>query len=236
MDEITVSNGRRLVRSRSLVEESVLNDLVANEALRRGIVNQRALARWLIRTNKWDVTEDAVLSALRRSLPDAASRRSGTARDLLLKSHVNMRSEICILTMAKSPDSQSRLPAVLRAIDYTKGDTLRIIQGDRALQVIIDEANLSLVEQIVGKDRIEDRLMGLTEISVISPPESLGTPGILAIICNSLALRGINVLKIMSGVNEHFMFLPAQDAVAGFETLAAITSRRGNMPQTNGSH
>lgn len=51
------------------VDVALGQDPVAREALQRGIVNLRALSRWLIRTRGWNASEEAVLSALRRRKP-----------------------------------------------------------------------------------------------------------------------------------------------------------------------
>lgn len=48
------------------VRQAVASDPAALDAIERGILNVRAYGRWLMETRAWDVTEEAVVSALRR--------------------------------------------------------------------------------------------------------------------------------------------------------------------------
>ncbi|HLE46754.1 MAG TPA: hypothetical protein VI818_00540, partial [Candidatus Thermoplasmatota archaeon] len=48
------------------VQQVFERDGVVNEAVARGIVNYRALARWIMEVTGVEASEDAVLSAIRR--------------------------------------------------------------------------------------------------------------------------------------------------------------------------
>lgn len=201
-------------------------DGVVREALSRGIVNQRALARWLIETKGWDATEEAVISAVRRHLEREDADRSvfDAARALFDAAHVNMRSRVGLVVAAKTQEVQERLPELFQAVDYSRGEVLRILQTDRCIKVIVDEANLASVGDLLGEDAVQEVHDGLAEINVVLPEETVTTPGVLALICTTLALHRINILEVATGLPEHLLFVAQEDARRAYETLEDLVA------------
>lgn len=197
-------------------------DPVVSEALARGVVNLRALSRWLIETQGWKASESAVLSALRRHSGSVV--RSGSldeARALLRKARVTTKTGICVLTVPRTREMQRRLAGLFEVIDYSKGETLRIVQGEPAVMVIIDEENLARVEHALGPGPhgVE---RGLTELTVFLPEESHWVRGVEAVLSTTLAIRGINLLHAGTAIRANVYLVADVDALRAHEALTAL--------------
>lgn len=206
-----------------LLARKIEQDSALAEVLARGVVNLRALARWLIRTNHWAATEDAVLSALRRYV--ASSRKESSveqARALLSRAHLNTRSRVCLVTLPKSKGVQQAVGSLITSLDYSKGEILRLIQTERGIKVLIDETNLPKLQRAVGAS-VQSVEHNLTELNVVVSEETMQTPGVLALIFGAIASRGINVVESVSGLPEHLVFVAEKDAMDAYDALAALT-------------
>lgn len=197
-------------------------DGVVREALRRGIVNQRALARWLLERNGWEATEEAVLSALRRALAEVETSPLERAEAIFARAHLNMRSHVGIIKLSKTSEVQRLLPKLFDVVDYTKGEALRIIQSERSVKILLDEVNMPHVLRLLRNEHVEETTRRVTEINVVLPMESKTTPGIGALMMNALALQGINILEFVTGIPEVLLFVAEDDALAAYEALANL--------------
>lgn len=206
-----------------IVKERVEEDPVVREALDRGIVNYRALARWLIQSNEWEASEESVMTALRRCNPKEMDDAFASARRALSSTALNTRSRMCSLQLRTDPRLYKHIPSLFKAIDYSRGDTLRIISSDRGLKIIVDQRNLEKVTAFLDEDSIEHIRGDLTELSMLVPPESWETPGVLALLCNRLALKGINMAGIVDGINQLIVLIDEKDSFEAYHCLAELS-------------
>lgn len=211
------------------VADAIGEDVVLGEALARGVVNHRALARWLKERYALEASEEAIVSAVRRYQVDRS--RGGLfdpARQLLRRSHVNVRSSLVSAVLPNTADVQSLLPDLFRAVRTDLGQTLRVISSEKGFKVVLDEANLPLLTDIFGTGSVEQTKRPLTELSVVFPSSALSTPGILAVTSQALALQGVNIAEIVEGILQIHILVAEDDAAAAYRVLLALT--RGPPP------
>lgn len=207
------------------VKQALGEDGVIREALRRDVINQRALARWLIDEHGWDATEEAVLSAIRRYANDVEVEVYEEAKRVLSQAHVNMRSQVGIVKMVKTQDVQEQLPQMFDLVDYTKGEALRIIQSERSVKVFVDQENVpSVLEQLDGH-QVMETMRDVTEINLVLPRESKQTPGIAGMVLNTFGLHGINLLELVTGIPEVLLFVDDAEALDAYEALDNLIER-----------
>lgn len=207
------------------VKASLGQDGVIREALRREVINQRALARWLIDEHGWDTTEEAVLSAIRRYADALEGEVYDQAKTVLGQAHLNMRSQVGIVKMSKTQDVQEALPHLFELVDYTKGEALRVIQSERSIKVFVDEANIPAVLELLGERHVRETRRNVTEINLVLPMESKTTPGIAGLVLNTFGLHGINLLEIVTGIPEVLLFVHEEDALDAYEALDNLIGR-----------
>lgn len=211
------------------VAQLVRRDGVVTEALARGIVNQRALARWIRRQIETEASEEAVLSSLRRLGREAAKDPFADARQILGRAHLNVRSRICQFILPRSKELQERLSSVLQEIDFEKAQILYYTQGETVLKILVDESNRESVSKAMGPSK-ETVVDNLAAISVVQPQEGLNVPGILSLMTQTLALLGVNVIDAMYGFPEYIFFVNQEQTIKAYEALDTLlrTCRLGS--------
>lgn len=202
------------------------HDVIVQEALARGIVNRRALARWLI-DNGVPGSEEAVLSAIRRHAETGNGTRLKPAYELLSGAHLNIRSGMCVILLDKRPTVQKELPRLFEAVDYSKGEALRVIHGKRSIKVILDEMNQEPVVDMVPDHHVQEVLEGLAEVHLVADNGPLDVPGVFGLISTTLGLAGINIVEIVCGSPEVVIVVQGQKALQAYEKLDALVDRAG---------
>lgn len=208
-----------------LIKAHLDQDLVFQEALRRGVVNHRALARQIIAENNLQTSEESILGAIRKYGSQLQVKPLENAKQVLGSAHLNMRSKVAIIRMNKTQDAQETLPCLFDLIDYSKGEILRIIHSDRAIKVIVDQVNLSDVQQRLPSRAIQEVWQNTTEIAVVLPAEADSTPGISAYIFTTLGIKGINVIDTFSGLPEVLLFVSEKDTLEAYESLERVIAQ-----------
>lgn len=207
------------------VKRILAEDGVIREALRRDVVNQRGLARWLIDEHGWDVSEEAVLSAIRRYADELEEGVHRDAKEVISQAHLNMRSQLAIVKMTKTQAVQEALPGMFELVDYTKGEALRIVQSQRSVKVIVDETNIGPVQDRIEEAHVQEVLRHLTEINLVMPMSSKSTPGIGSLVMSSLGLHQVNVLELVTGIPEVLFFVEEEQALDAYQAIESLIDR-----------
>jgi|GEM_PF-721926 len=189
--------------------------------MRSGLINVRALASYLIREEKIKTTIDAAVSAIRRYNFDAYDATYKKAHTIIREpTTISTRSPLAIVSVVKDSEVQHILPRLYSGIQLDQGDILRIMQGNRSVNIVIDGHNLVFVRRLFPKKDILAIDENLGEICVHNiVPTGRVTPGILAISANELAINNINVLEIMSGSSEILWFVEERDIQRAYDVL-----------------
>ena len=214
------------------VQEVFDRDGVVNEAVSRGIVNYRALARWILHVGEFQATEDAVLSAIRRVRRRDAPLPFDAAHGVIAASHLNVRSGVCQVKAPRAKQVQEKLSAIFREIDFEKGEILYYTQGEGGIKILVDESNLKLVQSHLGQYLLRATKQ-LSAVSLVQPEAGLDTPGILALLSNTLTLQGINIVDAVFGLPEYIFFVRQEDTLRAYqalETLISVSKQRQSRP------
>ncbi|MFA5860662.1 MAG: hypothetical protein WDA16_03110 [Candidatus Thermoplasmatota archaeon] len=216
-----------------IVEDCIRADTVTREALARGVVNYRALAQWLLRTHRLAATEASVIAALRRFKHGVGDDHLAGAREVLRDSYVNSRARRSSFTVPNTTPIQERLPRLLKSIDYSKGETIRILSFDGGFKIVLDESNFQDALQILGEKNVEDTKHGLVELNVVMPPDCTDTPGIYALIANALAARRINIEEGWVSIRQEVVFVKEEDLLEAHDALSSLTSQGDAVREEN---
>ena len=177
-----------------VVKEMIERDGSIKIGLARGLINARALARYIQEATHNEYTFEALLSAVRRyPITESAASRLELARFLRM---VSMKDKISIITLRNRPEIQPTLARFAGEIDHSGGETLRVVSTPKAVNVEIDSKNEKrLTSKMMNRDII-GRRDKLSEITVeFSDPE---TSGLLAALSTELAMNGVNIQEVYS--------------------------------------
>ena len=188
--------------------------------LDRNLINARALAKYIINTNKMDTTLDAVISAIRRYETGGLDDQFTIARHIIDRTvTISTRSGLVEVSLIKNDDIQRSLPALFDIIDHNRGEILRIIQATETIKLIIDEKNLEDISSIFSKNGILKTEKYVAEINMHMHPKMVKTRGILAVISNEMTINGINIIEILSCIPELLIFVKEEDVLKAYQVL-----------------
>jgi len=192
--------------------------------LSRGLINARALAKYILKTQKMNATLDAIISAIRRYEIDQQGDIFITARKLISQTvNLSTRSGLAEISLIKDYDIQRSLPELFEIIDYARGEVLRVIQATESIKLLIDEKNLENITELFPKDKILKIDRNLAEINMHMHPRMITTHGILAVMANELAINGINIMEVMSCLPEMLLFVKEEDVLNAYQVLYQLS-------------
>jgi aspartokinase len=185
-----------------------------------GLINIRALADYIITEEKVDGTIDAVISALRRYEPDGHEEIYANAQKIIGKIiSISTRSKIISISLVKDSKIQQLLPQLFSIIHYNRGDVLRIAQADESIKILIDGRNLEKIQKLIPKELIKGVEKNLAEINVHQHPDTIYTPGVIAIISNDLAMNNINIIETVSCFPEWIWIVEEKDLLTTYKVI-----------------
>ena len=185
----------------------------------RGVINVRALARYCSKQGIGG-TEDALISAIRRyPAGSQAKEQYSEALKIAGQSVISTKSHIVNVSLRKGGEIQEILPRLFTCVSYDRGETLRLVQGEETIKVIIDEKNLDKVLGLIPKRLVISVLRGLAEINMHLHPLAVKTPGIMLVLTGELARNGVNIYEVMSCVPEMLIFVEEKDLLEAYRVL-----------------
>jgi aspartokinase len=192
----------------------------------RGLINQTALARYIIKEKKLNATMDAVSSAIRRYQVDRYEDIFKKANEIIKKASLSTKTKLANVAIIKDTETQKLLPQLFNIVNYNRGEVLRIIQADESIKILVDEKNLDKVKKLFSKDKIIKIDENLSEINLHLPPEGVITPGIIAVSTSELAMNKINVVETISCVPELLWFVKEKDALKAYTIIYQLLEKQ----------
>ena len=169
----------------------------------RGLVNVRALARYIIKEQKMNVSIDAVISAIRRYNLARSEKTFENAKKMIGQViSISTKNRLASIDVTKDSEIQRLLPKLFSIINYNQGDVLRIIHADESINIFIDEKNLEQIKKLLPQGKIIRIYTDLAGINIRIKLDAQNTPGLVALIANELTINNINVMDFMSCVSE----------------------------------
>jgi len=206
-----------------IVKEIIERDGAIRIGLARGLVNSRALARYIQVMTHNQYSFEALVSAIRRYPIKASGSKYQEAGRLIAK--LTLKNKIVVVTVKSAPDVPLILAKFSEGIDYGRGETFRVSSGAESISVIIDSKNLDKLTAVISKREIVRVLGELSEIIVVLSDVAMKTVGVAATITTELAINGVNILYIMSYGPPHTMvFIVEEDeALTGYRGLQKLS-------------
>ena len=200
---------------------------------RAGLVNRRALARFLVAERIAGPTEfDAALATVRRhDFGAAATPEPDVFRDL----RIAVRDKLVILDFEKERELLRRLERLIAAIEYDRGDTLKIVVGTESLKLFLDRRREAAVRPLFERFRLLHRYDRISEISVMFPESAIRTRGVLASVAEELALHDVVVTELLTASPELLLYLADTQVPRAYEVLRGLRDAADEAPARSGS-
>ncbi len=190
------------------------------ECLARRVANYSAMARhirpWVETLVGSEVSEHAVKMALVRYEPGeerATPRRR--ILEVIAKSSVELRSGISVVTAYSKA-----LPRILEAARRLAGESrlFLLLSALTTFTVILDEEHAEGLLRELG-DYVISVYRRQAAVILVSPPEIISTPGVIAYITGLLAREGINLTQIESIHTDTILVVREDQAMKTLDVL-----------------
>ncbi|HOI45042.1 MAG TPA: aspartate kinase [Candidatus Aminicenantes bacterium] len=208
------------------VERIVRKSPFLEEGLTMKIFNLSALAR-LIRPDvekhvMKDVQDGAIIVALsrlsRRIQKRIRQTKSAfrTAPDLIVRSNLFemtfAASETLPLNQKRLLDRTARYPNAFVTLTHGINETTLIAGRDLEAAISANFKDEKLIKKIVG----------LSSVTLMLPKNTAQTPGVYSHVLKALAMEGINVIEVVSTLNEFTIILEDKDIDSSFSIIKRL--------------
>ncbi|MDP7115493.1 MAG: hypothetical protein QF915_00410 [Candidatus Woesearchaeota archaeon] len=187
------------------------------KAYQDGLINRRALARYLIKQGVAKNNQfDALVAMLRRY---KFGKIEPASKDIFKAVTVNMKDNILILDFEKEKSLLQKLQKLFASANYDRGDTLKVVVGSSTIKVFIDEKNEKLVNDLIKEYKLHNKLKDISEMSLFFDVNTQSTKGIMSTISRMFLVHDINIVEILTSSPELIIYLDEKDVVRAYELL-----------------
>ncbi|MBI4163838.1 MAG: hypothetical protein HY512_03170 [Candidatus Aenigmarchaeota archaeon] len=195
------------------VSDIVSSDLSLQKDIHRGLINHRALARYLIDKYDFDASLDAVISALRRielePLKEFDKKITGFFKD----ASISTRNNLVCFTLKK--EALFLLPKII-------SKNIRIVTGTDEINLIVEKTKSETLHDIFSQYIIKTE-KDLGEVSIRLAEEAAKTRGVMSRIANEISLNKINIEQLLISVPEFLIYVKDKDVIKTHEVLLGLS-------------
>lgn len=201
--------------------EIVRESPLLEDYLLRGLVNLSALAREIqpeveLRTQK-SVQIGAIVAALKRLVPTLKFREKNTVLDNL--GDISVRSDLVEYSFINSPELAACHQRLIERLEAYPQVFFNLTQGVFETNVIVSQKVSADVEEIYAKAKQRVRLDQLSAITLLLPPDNVGSPGTYYQVLKVLFWHGINLIEAVSTYQELTILFENKDIDRAFSVL-----------------
>lgn len=191
---------------RRQVERIMETDPVIKKGLQRGIINVRALARFLLETEGIDTTPDAILGIIRR-YPVSDGKSSGLDQ-ALGECGLSLRNKIADVEVEYHQETMNRILQFASTLRSSKPENVKlsmelvVVGGLWFIRLVSDQRAIEELVKILQPEEIKRYSTDLAEISFRLPPGCHDTRGMTAKLTTEMLLNDIG-LEGVAVFNQH---------------------------------
>jgi|SRR3989338_6937016 len=212
-----------------IVKKVVSEQPFVEEALGRGIISVANLAEYILPKIEKELGKKAnhaaVVMALRRYSDEIGEHRKGMKK-FDFTGELLMRTNICDLSVVKSPKLLIKLKTIYSLVDFEKGDTLNVILGNNEVSIVINEKYKDDLIKFLSGKRILNKESNLVALTIIFTSDDFThTPGVIFNAVRKLAWDNINIYEIVSTMTELTFILSKKDSMKAYNVLQEMVSK-----------
>jgi aspartokinase len=167
------------------------------------------------------VKTSAIVMALRRYGEELKNRDIGT-RANNVEYGIVMKTNIFDLNLVRRDSFIAKLGALYDQISTDKGDFLNITLGSHEVSLSVSEKYRSLVSELAKEEEVLTSMNDLVALSLVFTGDFLQTPGIVYEAVRRLAWEKINVIELVSTMNELTFVIKREDSMKSFDVLQSF--------------
>lgn len=185
-----------------------------------GLVNRRALARYLIANGVGGPGDlDAVVASLRRY---EFGDFEGRGPELFPAIRVTLKDRIMIIDFEKEKALLQDLQKIIGQFEYDRGDTLKFVVGTASIKLFVDQGKEPMVRSLLTRYKVRSRLDRLSEISMMFPEAATNTRGVLAVLTRELALNDVVLTELLTASPELLIYVRDEHVAKAYEIVRRL--------------
>ncbi|MHA1237785.1 MAG: DUF7523 family protein [Candidatus Odinarchaeia archaeon] len=194
------------------------------DCMKLGVLNYSALAEFVKDEvckilNKKHANIDAIKMALMRYAEEIKTSwrlLEDQIREIISESILELKNDLAVLTVKQEPllRKLTELTQIVKNFRF-----FQLTQGTAAFTLIIDQNSLSKVTETLGEANILDIMYDQSAIILISKPEIIITPGVVAYLTDLLAMNNVNITQIISCHMDTVLIVRREDALRAYKIL-----------------
>jgi len=211
-----------------LVSKIVSSRPILHDAMEQGIISYGNLAEQLIPEIEEELSKkvkhSAVVMALRRYAENLEKTTSKPRFDY--NSEIIMKTNLCDISVRKSPSLFAKLKKVYSIVNYEKGDVLNIIHGNYEVSIISNMRHMDKIKKELKGEKILNIEGDLVSLSLSFSGDFLHTPGIISTAARKLNWENVNIYELVSTLTELTFIVSKKDSAKGYSALQRLVSEK----------
>ncbi|MHA1231590.1 MAG: DUF7523 family protein [Candidatus Helarchaeota archaeon] len=213
-EEISIAEASRIViQSKPVVLNAMINGIVNFSALAE-LIKHEVLS--LAKREKVQI--DAIKMALMRYAEDIKNKKFEFEQKIatvLTQSKLQLKNDLVYITVSKKAVIDSDILKMISDIDVY----FQLIEGTNSFTILADIQLKDKIIKILKEGNILLMNENQSALILISPPEIIETPGIIAYVTDQFAMTGINITQLMSCYTDTIFVVHRNDALKAFKLL-----------------
>ena len=210
-----------------LITKIVSSRPLLHDAMEEGIISYGNLTEKLIgeieeELNK-KVKHSAVVMALRRY---AEKLQKAPRPKFDYNSEIIMKTNLCDISVRKSPSLFNKLKKIYQIVNYEKGDVLNIIHGNYEVSIISNMRYLEKIKNELNGEKLLNTEKDLVSLSLNFSGDFLHTPGIISTAARKLNWDNVNIYELVSTLTELTFIVSKRDSTKGYAALQRLVSEK----------
>jgi hypothetical protein len=204
----------------NLVWRLIAEDVSIQKDLRRGLINIRGLARYLIDKHHLKVSMDAVISAVRRYESERVFEDHTKEINEVFKSAIIMTKNHVACVMMKDKEF-GKICEDFVGKKVLK-ENFRLIKSKELIKLFVNQKNLDAKLGLFDKESIVSLTEDLAEIRVTTHAKAAETVGVLARMSHEIALHDVCIHDIIWAVPEFLVYVKSDDLVRAHKAVLGL--------------
>jgi aspartokinase len=164
------------------------------------------------------VKMSAVMMALRR-YQEELQHKSIIHKPFEINHEIIVKTNLCDVCIVKTPSALNKIKKIHQMVDYEKGDTINVIQGNYEISIVISQKHLNQLKNILKEEKILNTEKDLVSLTLGLSKDFISTPGVLALATRRLAWNNINIIENISTMTELIFIISEKDTVKAYNTF-----------------
>lgn len=182
-----------------------------------GLINRRALARYLIENKIAKINQtDAVIAMLRRH----DFKKNENAKNIFKDIKTSIKDNLVIFTFQKEQELLNNISKVVSQTNYNISETLKVIVGTTNVTIIIDkekEKTLKLNFELL------QRIDNISELSLQFPKKAINSKGIISYLTRELDLHDVIISEMLTASSELLIYLDEKYVLDAYSLIKDIS-------------